>query len=128
MVDELPKLPRELPGHERSGAGRGLFLASEYKVTSKLGFVLDTANGAARLLLADGKPSLRSTGRDQLAGIDSGKDSGNYGVIYHVRLKYKSSDGRGFALLMTKPNRGGNIAGRRRARCRSTMEFGPEER
>jgi hypothetical protein len=107
IIDELAKLPRELPGHERSGAGRGLFLTSEYKVTGSNGFVLDTARGPMRLLLADGRTDTAVTGRDQLAGIDSGRDSGNYGVIYHIRLKYSSSDGRGLALLMTKPNRGG---------------------
>jgi hypothetical protein len=107
ILDQLPKLPRELPGHEKSGAGRGLFMTSDYNVTGESGFVLDTTNGPMRLLLADGRKNPSIRGRDAIAGIDDGKDSGNYGVMYRVRLKYRSTDGRGLALFITKPGRGG---------------------
>ncbi|HZV33071.1 MAG TPA: hypothetical protein VFB72_00735 [Verrucomicrobiae bacterium] len=111
VLDQLPKLPRDLPGYEGSGAGRGLFLTSDYDVSGENGFAIDTINGPMRLLLADGRKDAWVRGRDSIAGLEDGRDSGNYGVIYRVRLKYRSGDGRGLALFITKPGRGGRWCG-----------------
>ena len=105
-VDSLPKLPRDVPGRVANGAGRGLFLTSDYKVTGRTNFVFDTAGGPIRLSLADGRNDRYIVGRDSIAKLESTTNSGNYGVLYRIRLKWRSSDGRGLALLMTK--RGGN--------------------
>ncbi len=105
-IDTLTKLPRDIPGRIADGAGRGLFLTSNFKVTGEKGFVFDTTNGPMRLLLADGRRDLCIQGRDSIAHLDSVTNSGNYGVMYHIRLKWRSSDGRGLALLVTR--RGGN--------------------
>jgi hypothetical protein len=105
-LDSLPKLPREVPGRVANGAGRGLFRTSDYKVAGRTNSVFDTAGGPMRLSLADGRNDRYITGRDSIANLESVTNSGNYGVLYRVRLKWRSSDGRGLALLMTK--RGGN--------------------
>ena len=102
VIDALPKLPRENPGRSADGAGRGLFLASDFKVTGENGFVLDTTGGPMRLSLADGKRDPYILGYDSLANLGSVRDSGNYGVMYRIRLKWRSDDGRGLALLMTR--------------------------
>src|SRR6201999_3948407 len=101
-VDVLPKLPRETVGHAADGAGRGLFQTSNYQVTGQTNFEFDTTNGPMRLSLADGRNDHYVVGRDSIAGLDAVTNSGNYGVIYHLHLKWRSSDGRGLALLMTK--------------------------
>ncbi len=100
VLDTLPKLPRALPGKETgNGAGRGLFLASNFSVTSAPGFALDTTNGAVQLVVADGKRDAWMRGHDSLSEVES-TNVGNYGACYRIRLKHASSDGRGWALLM----------------------------
>jgi hypothetical protein len=105
-IDTLPKLPRVTPGHKADGAGRGIFLSSDFKVACADGFTLDTTNGPMRLSLADGRNDKYIRGRDSIAGLEPVTNSGNYGVMYHIHLKWRSSDGRSLALLMTRP--GGN--------------------
>jgi hypothetical protein len=102
VLDTLPKLPQALPGEERgNGAGRGLFLTSNFVVTNAPGFVLETTNGAAQLIVADGKRDAWMRGHDSL-GHTASTNVGNYGALYRIRLKYTSSDGRGWALLMSQ--------------------------
>lgn len=103
-IDKLPKLPLNLPGRRGNGAGRGLFSGSDFDVTAENGLVVDTAKGPMRLVVADGRRDRWVTGRDDISGTESVRDSGNYGAMYRIRLKRSSSDGRGLALLMT--NRG----------------------
>jgi hypothetical protein len=103
VIDKLAKLPRENSGHSADGAGRGLFLTSDLNVTGENGFVLNTTNGPMRLLLADGRRDRYILGRDSMDRLDSVRDSGNYGVIYRIHLSWRSDDGRGMALLITRP-------------------------
>lgn len=101
VVDQLEKLPRILPGHHPSGAGRGLFLTSDFDVApTDEHYVLDTADGPQQIIIADGKRDPWITGRDTIDGVDDAPLKGNYGVVYTVRLNYTSSDGRGVALLV----------------------------
>lgn len=101
VVDHLEKLPRILPGHHPSGAGRGLFLTSDFDVTpTDNGFVLDTTYGPRQIIIADGKRDPWITGRDSIDNETDTPLKGNYGVVYKVKLKYTSSDGRGLALLV----------------------------
>jgi hypothetical protein len=102
VVDTLPKLLREISGRPATGSGSGLFLASDFNVTAQNGFVLDTTGGPMRLLLADGKRDPYIVGHDSIDQLDSVRDRGNYGVMYRIRLKWRSGDGRGLALLMTR--------------------------
>ena len=111
VIDQLPRLPFDLPGRKANGAGRGLFLTSDFKVVGEPGFVLDTAHGPMRLVLADGRTDPAIKGRDGIEQMEAVKDSGNYGVLYRIRIKYASSDGRGLALLMTKSGKGGQWCG-----------------
>jgi hypothetical protein len=100
VVDQLPKLPAVLPGQEKaSGAGRGLFPRCDFLVHNLPGQVLDTANGPAQLLLADGQRDPWMRGRDGIEGKDT-VNVGNYGALYRIRLQRANNDGRAWALLL----------------------------
>jgi hypothetical protein len=100
VIDGLPKLPRVLPGWHASGAGRGLFLTSDFDVTTKEDRPFDTTAGAAMVLVADGKDDSWIEGRDTLDPSSPAQNKGNYGVMYRVRIPYTTPDGRGVAVLM----------------------------
>lgn len=91
----LKRIKTVIPtGHKN--AGRGLFGVSNYKVN--VTDVLDTKNGVAEIIVADGKKD------PWVVGVEgtSGKESilaGNYGVMYDVEMKWKSTDGKGLALV-----------------------------
>jgi hypothetical protein len=105
VLDLLPKLPRQLPGEKSSGAGRGIFRTADIAVTNRDGLCIDSADGVQRLVLADGRHEPWVTGFDALAGNMAVTNKGSYGVIYHVRLAYRSSDGRAMAVLVGAPGR-----------------------
>jgi hypothetical protein len=100
VVDTLPKLPRILPGWHASGAGRGYFTTCEYNVTSKDDAVIDTTGGVQRVLVADGKTDPWIVGRDSLDTSEPSPNKGNYGVMYRMKFRFRSTDGRGLALVM----------------------------
>lgn len=104
-LDTLPRLPRQFPGRRPSGAGRGLFPTADFLVCNAPGTVIDTAEGMQRLLLSDGRRERWAAGTDGLSGGITVTNNGNYGMIYHARLSYISSDGRGLALLVGAPER-----------------------
>ncbi|PWG81767.1 copper amine oxidase [Pararcticibacter amylolyticus] len=79
-----------------SNAGRGLFGVSNYQVFTE--GVFDTKNGVAQVMLADGKNDPWVEGRDASTGKRA-KLAGNYGVMYNIEMKWKSTDGKGLALL-----------------------------
>ncbi|GAO44071.1 hypothetical protein FPE01S_03_01110 [Flavihumibacter petaseus NBRC 106054] len=77
-------------------AGRGVFPVANYKITNN--DIIDTKNGVSQLVVADGEddPWIRGTiGPEK----EDAKNDGNYGVLYNARLKWKSSDGKGLALI-----------------------------
>ncbi len=77
-------------------AGRGLFGISNYKVFNDE--VIDTKNGVVQLVVADGVKDPWVLGIEGESGKVS-KLAGNYGVMYDVELKWKSTDGKGLALV-----------------------------
>jgi hypothetical protein len=84
-------------------AGRGLFTVSNYRVVTQ--GVYDAANGPVQIMLADGKKDPWVAGREG----SSGKKvllSGNYGVMYDIEVKWKSTNGKGLALLTWNSNSG----------------------
>lgn len=81
-------------GH--ANAGRGIFGVSNYKVVNNK--VVDTKDGVVQLMLADGVNDPWVVGKESHSGMDS-KLAGNYGVMYDVELKWKSTDGKGLALV-----------------------------
>jgi hypothetical protein len=87
-----------LPPRSRSGAGRGYYQFSEYTVTQPPGQMLDTAQGPQQIFLADGTLDRWLTGWDSTSTIPV-QLKGNYGVIYQIKLKRSSSDGKALALL-----------------------------
>ena len=99
VIDNLPKLPRKFKDHKRDGAGRGLFEEVDFDVTpADEKYVFDTAEGIKQILVADGKRDPWITGYDH---IQDRRDvnKGNYGCLYNIKLKWKSSDGKGVALV-----------------------------
>jgi hypothetical protein len=90
-------------GHKN--AGRGLFGVSNYKVAAV--DVLDTKNGAAEIVVADGVKDPWVLGVEGTSGKESTL-AGNYGVIYNMELKWKSTDGKGLALVTWNSRSGDN--------------------
>lgn len=85
-----------LPSKTLSGAGRGVFGVSNYDVISS--DTIDTKNGIIQMIMADGKNDPWVLGREGTTGRVATL-AGNYGVMYNVELKWKSTDGRGLALV-----------------------------
>jgi len=81
-------------GH--ANAGRGIFGVSNYKVVNDQ--TIDTKDGVVQLMLADGATDPWVVGKESHSGMVS-KLAGNYGVMYDVELKWKSTDGKGLALV-----------------------------
>lgn len=77
-------------------AGRGIFPISNYNIVAS--DTLDTKNGVSQLIIADGNDDPWITGT---IGEDKqeAKNAGNYGVLYNTNIKWKSSDGKGLALI-----------------------------
>lgn len=91
----LKRIKTVIPtGHKN--AGRGLFGVSNYKITSV--DVMDTKNGVAEIIVADGVKDPWVLGVEGTSGKESTL-AGNYGVIYNMELKWKSTDGKGLALV-----------------------------
>lgn len=86
----------EIASSRHTNAGRGLFGISNYLVMAKDTF--NTNSEAAALILADGKGDEWITGKDAATG-DIATLEGNYGVMYNIELKWKSSNGKGLALV-----------------------------
>lgn len=92
----LKRITNVLPPKSQSGAGRGVFGVSNYQVIASN--VIDTKNGPAELIVADGVKDPWVTGHESTTGHIA-RLAGNYGVMYEVELKWKSSDGKGLALV-----------------------------
>jgi hypothetical protein len=85
-----------LPGKSQSGAGRGIFGVSNYRLLTQN--TIDTKDGVSQIIVADGKQDTWVLGKES----NSGKIAtlaGNYGVMYNMEIKWKSTDGRGLALV-----------------------------
>lgn len=79
-----------------NNAGRGLFGVSNYSVLTQE--TLDTKNGLQQIIMADGDQDPWIQGKEYTSGQIAGL-AGNYGVMYTVEMKWKSTDGRGLALV-----------------------------
>lgn len=86
-------------------AGRGVFGVSNYRVITDS--VYDTKEGAKEIILADGKldPWVEGKMKDRL---DVAELAGNYGVMYEIEMKWKSTDGKGLALVTWNARSGNN--------------------
>ncbi|HEX7010744.1 MAG TPA: hypothetical protein VF184_12240 [Phycisphaeraceae bacterium] len=107
VIDRLPKLPPVLPGWHPSGAGRGWFAVCNFEVEPKHQAVYDTAQGVMQILVADGEHDPWITGRDSITGQSDVPNKGNYGVMYRIRIPYRTSDGRALAVIVYNPRGGG---------------------
>lgn len=96
---------KRIENSRHSNAGRGLFGVSNYLV--KPDTVWNTANGAVTLMLADGAKDPWVIGKDGSTG-ELARLAGNYGVMYHIEMKWKSTDGKGLALVTWNSRAGDN--------------------
>ncbi|HSI69198.1 MAG TPA: hypothetical protein VK941_03130, partial [Gillisia sp.] len=94
-----------LPPKSHSGAGRGIFGVSNYKIENEK--LIDTKNGPSQLILADGDTDPWVLGKESSTGQQAAL-AGNYGVIYEIELKWKSTDGKGLALVTWNSRSGNN--------------------
>lgn len=92
----LAKVKEVLQPKGHSGAGRGIFGVSNYRILTDS--ILDTKKGAAELIVADGNKDPWVQGYESSRG-EVATLVGNYGVMYEVELKWKSTDGKGLALV-----------------------------
>ncbi|ADY50602.1 hypothetical protein Pedsa_0013 [Pseudopedobacter saltans DSM 12145] len=93
-----------IPSNHKN-AGRGLFGVSNYKIFNQN--IINTAEGVSQLVLADGKTDPWVVGIEGESGKIS-KLAGNYGVIYDIDLQWKSTDGKGLALVTWNSRAGDN--------------------
>ena len=96
---------KEVAFSRHTNAGRGLFGVSNYLVKSTDTF--STKNEAAALLVADGKTDPWIIGKDAATG-ELAKLAGNYGVMYNIEMKWKSTNGKGLALVTWNARAGDN--------------------
>lgn len=96
---------KRIENSRHTNAGRGLFGVSNYLVQTDS--VFDTKNGIATLIVADGNKDPWIVGKDGSTG-ELAKLAGNYGVMYQVEMKWKSSDGKGLALVTWNSRAGDN--------------------
>jgi hypothetical protein len=95
----------EIAASRHTNAGRGLFGVSNYLVLAK--DTIDTKNDAAAIVVADGKDDPWVIGKDASTGTLA-KLAGNYGVMYTMEIKWKSSNGKGLALMTWNARAGDN--------------------
>ena len=96
---------KEVAASRHTNAGRGVFGVSNYLVLAKDTF--DTRNEAAAIVVADGKEDPWVVGKDASTGTLA-KLAGNYGVMYDIDLKWKSTNGKGLALVTWNARAGDN--------------------
>lgn len=93
--DVFPTIKTLIP-HSHENAGRGLFGVSNYTVQAL--DTLDTRHGVKQLIIADGNDDPWITGtigpKKEFA-----QNAGNYGVMYKTKIRWKSTDGKGLALI-----------------------------
>lgn len=102
----LDQIEKVLPPKSHSGAGRGLFGVSNYQITNNED-VIDTKDGPVQIIVADGESDPWVKGKEGSTGKQASL-AGNYGVMYEMELKWKSSDGKGLALVSWNSRAGNN--------------------
>lgn len=93
---EAIKKVHSVQNSRHTNAGRGLFGTSNYLVVAKDTF--DTKNEASAIVVADGIKDPWILGKDASTG-QIAKLAGNYGVLYDIEMKWKSTNGKGLALV-----------------------------
>lgn len=96
---------KEVASSRHTNAGRGLFGVSNYLIMAKDTF--DTRNAASAIVVADGKNDPWVVGKDASTG-GLAKLAGNYGVMYNIEMKWKSTNGKGLALVTWNARAGDN--------------------
>ncbi|MEX6686490.1 copper amine oxidase [Danxiaibacter flavus] len=92
----MERIKTVIPTKSHSGAGRGVFGVSNYRLFNDT--VLDTKNGVSQIIVADGDKDPWVLGKES-STAEVARLDGNYGVMYNMEIKWKSSDGKGLALV-----------------------------
>ncbi|MFB6456124.1 copper amine oxidase [Chitinophaga sp. Hz27] len=100
----VARLKDVLPSKSKSGAGRGVFGVSNYRIITN--DIYDTKDGVKELVMADGVKDPWVLGSEGSSSAVA-KLSGNYGVMYNIEMKWKSTDGKGLALVTWNARGGG---------------------
>jgi len=101
----LSRIKTILPPKGHSGAGRGVFGVSNYRIITDS--VYDTKEGVKEIIVADGDNDPWVLGKEKnTEGVAT--LAGNYGVIYNIEMKWKSTDGKGLALVTWNSRSGNN--------------------
>lgn len=88
-----------------TNAGRGLFGVSNYLIRGM--DTLNTNDGVKHLIVADGVRDPWIVGTEGSTGMVI-SNAGNYGVMYNIELKWKSTNGKGLALVTWNSRAGDN--------------------
>jgi hypothetical protein len=96
---------KEIASSRHTNAGRGVFGVGNYEIIVKDTF--NVKDDAAAIIVADGKKDPWVIGRDGSTG-DLAKLAGNYGVMYDIQMKWKSTNGKGLALITWNARAGDN--------------------
>ena len=96
---------KEIAASRHTNAGRGLFGVSNYLVQAQDTF--DTRNAPAAIVVADGQQDPWVKGKDLSTGSIATL-AGNYGVMYNIDLKWRSTNGKGLALVTWNARAGDN--------------------
>ncbi|RXF72518.1 copper amine oxidase [Arcticibacter tournemirensis] len=91
----LKKIKNIIPTSHQN-AGRGLFGVSNYQIVPKETY--ETGKGVAQIIVADGEKDPWVAGIESFSG-EQAELAGNYGVMYDIEMKWKSTDGKGLALV-----------------------------
>ncbi|MBD1386575.1 copper amine oxidase [Mucilaginibacter rigui] len=98
----LNKIKNVIP-RSHQNAGRGLFGVSNYQITTD--GVYNTDSGPVQIMLADGVKDKWVAGYEGVSG-DPVQLAGNYGVMYNIEVKWKSTNGKGLALIIWNSSSG----------------------
>lgn len=88
-----------------TNAGRGLFGVSNYLIRGS--DTLNTTDGVKHLIVADGVRDPWIVGMEGSSGRVI-SNAGNYGVMYDIELKWKSTNGKSLALVTWNSRAGDN--------------------
>jgi hypothetical protein len=113
LVSDDPRTCADLPLLPRDAHQRGTFDHADKVYAMDCGATIDSINDVQQFPIAGNTPNdLDATGTDQTDGSPQVL-GGNYGILYRVRLRTQSSDGRNLGFLFNP--RGGAWGGAVRA-------------
>ena len=94
-ADAYEEITNIIPTSHKN-AGRGLFGVSNYQIINDE--IISTDQPISQLVIADGIDDPWVLGKEGVSGKEA-KLAGNYGIMYQVEFNWKSTNGKGLALV-----------------------------